>query len=122
MLPGADDVVSLCDRLNEMHRLGRVVNRSAVEIALDEARAITLVERNAPGAIFFSFARRGKAFNVYWALLADLLPRYVSAARGLALRATTQELRELRMGVVSRTVDLNDVLRWFAARIAELPN
>jgi hypothetical protein len=96
-------------------RLGRngVVNRSAVEAVITEARDLARTEADEPAALFYAFARHPRAFLGGWRVMPRLLAGMHCRRVGLRLKAGADELDQLRARIVVDRVPFAEVNRWF---------
>jgi hypothetical protein len=91
-------------------------SEKAIRAAVQDARRLARWPLDEPAAIFFAFARRPRAAPALGAKLATFLMREQLEPLGLQLAATDEELKELRMRILTQQYGEGDVLDWFAQR------
>ncbi len=117
MIPSVDDVAAAAPFIARRFGIDALFPIVGVRAALEEASTLGAGGRDEAAAVFFAFARRGRALGGWWRVLSDLLTLQVArAASGAPLRATADELAGLRLDVATRRANFDDVRRWFAER------
>lgn len=115
MLPRADDLVELAERL--ARRAGRParVERAVVEAALSEAGQLAgEAPRDEPAAMFFTFARRSRALGATAESFVLVVVRAQAIAGGHELVMDDLELRMLRAGVLRGELRFEALRAWFS--------
>ena len=117
MIPSLEQVIGAHTFIARRYDLRSPRNDAALDLAQREATSLAADANDEPAALFFAFARRGKALGDAWALLTDLLTLNQIASLGLRFVEERSDLRPLRTSIAQRAVSFPDVREWFAARL-----
>jgi hypothetical protein len=91
-----------------------------VQGCLKEARQLATRERDEPAALFYAFSKAWARLGDACAVLPDLLARNHARAHGMALTATPEDQRALRLRIAEGEVAFDEVRDWFVARLKPL--
>jgi hypothetical protein len=95
----------------------RELSERAVRAAVQHARSLAREPIDEPAAMFFAFAARPRAVPSAGLQLAIFLARDQAEQLGIRLDASDEQLRDLRMRVLTRAAGWDDVRDWFAQHI-----
>lgn len=112
-IPDADVILAAF----RLARPDDVVSEKALRAAIQHARSLATWPIDEPGAVFFAFACRPRVAPALGVKLAIFMAREQLVELRLEIDATDDELKELRMRILTRDVGEADVLAWFAERI-----
>lgn len=114
MIPSSDELLPGLEFL--ARRFGSdPPSEQGLRAALGEAEALSREdERREPAALFHALARRPRALGGLWTRAPGVVANAHAVTLGLA-PAPDDELRDLRMRVVTREATFDDVWSWFRA-------
>ncbi len=90
-----------------------------VQGCLKEARQLAASDRDEPAALFYVFSKAWARLGDACAVLPDLLARNHARAVGLALLASPDEQRALRLRIAEGGVPFEEVRSWFASGLRQ---
>lgn len=119
MIPSADQLVATHAFLARRYGLRPHASEKGLQAAVELARTLAGTPRDEPAAIFFALSLYARSLGALWPLQPRLEADGVARGLGLALVATDEELRLLRLDIASQKRGFDEVRAFFDERLRE---
>jgi hypothetical protein len=115
MIPSCERFLAGIGFYARRHALPTRYDDSAIAEALVEAERLAVIESDEPAALFFSCARRSRAFAGVAGRIVPFVTRRHAESLGLKLNVDDLELEILRARILLRAIDFGELRARFAA-------